>query len=386
MCLAERGRSVSGLGFGGVAIGYRVTMPIERGPTTTVDRRLDRAAAYSWRLLVVAAAVAATTWLLGQLLVVVLPVVVALLLSRALRGPVAWLTERGLPRSVAAGATLILFIGVVGLLVGAVGASIATEFDDLGSTVSEGFDDVQDWLVEDSPFDIDRDQLANLREEAGAWLTDVATSSGGSLASSAVLAVEFVAGLLLALIVTFFFLKDDDAIVRLGLRTVRPDRRPELRALGERAWSTLGGYLRGVAVLGVVEAVIIGAAVWLAGGDLVAAVVVITFLGAFVPIVGATFAGVVAVLVTLVTAGPTAAIVVAVVAVVVQQLDNDLLAPFIYGKSLQLHPLVILLSIAAGTALFGIVGALLAVPVVSVVINVLDESRNPVLTRVDEEE
>ncbi|WP_158412439.1 AI-2E family transporter [Ilumatobacter nonamiensis] len=360
-------------------------MSSERAVTApTVDRRVDRAAAYSWRILIIAAAVFALVWLLGQLLVVVIPVVVALLLTRALSVPTDWMVSRGLPRALAAGATMLLFIATVALLVGAVGASIASEFEDLGSTVSSGIDDVQNWLVEDSPFDIDRERLAELREQAGSRLSDVVQSSGGTIASSAVLAVEFVAGLLLALIVTFFFLKDDRTIVRLGLRTVREDRRAELHALGRRAWSTLGGYLRGVALLGVVEAIIIGAAVWLAGGDLVAAVVVVTMLGAFVPIAGAIVSGLIAVMVTLVTAGPTAAAIVAVVALVVQQLDNDLLAPFIYGKSLQLHPLVILLSIAAGTALFGIVGALLAVPVVSVVINVIDEFRNPELARDDE--
>lgn len=357
-------------------------MAIDRGMTSsTVDRRVDRAAAYSWRLLVIAAAVAALLWLVGQLLVVVIPVVVALLLTRALSGPTAWMASRGVPRGLAAGATLLLFIAALSLLLGGVGASVASEFDDLGTTVSEGVDDVQDWLVDDSPFDIDRERLSELREQAGSRVSDLAASSSGVVASSAVLAVEFVAGLLLALIVTFFILKDDQKIVRLGLRTVRPDRRDELHALGRRAWATLGGYLRGVALLGIVEATIIGVTVWLAGGNLVAAVVVVTLLGAFIPIVGAIVAGVIAVLVTLVTAGPTAAGIVAIVAIVVQQLDNDLLAPFIYGRSLQMHPLVILLSVAAGTALFGVVGALLAVPVVSVVLNVIDESRNPSLSR-----
>jgi predicted PurR-regulated permease PerM len=111
-------------------------------------------------------------------------------------------------------------------------------------------------------------------------------------------------------------------------------------------------------------------------------VVVVTLLGAFVPIVGATVAGVIAVvLVTLVAAGLTPALIVAAVAVVVQQLDNEILAPWIYGKSLQLHPLVILLGITAGTALFGRVGALLAVPVLAVTVNVINEARKPVIER-----
>jgi len=348
---------------------------------TPVDPRVRLAAAYSWRLLAIAAVVVGVLWLLGQLLIVVIPVVVALLVTRAILRPAIWLEQRGLPAGLAAALTVGAFVMIFALLVAGVGASVASEFDELGTTVSEGVDDIETWLVEDSPFDIDAARLEELREQAGSRLSSVASSSGGVVASSAVIAVEFVAGSLLALIITFFLIKDRETFVGLGLRTVRRERRPTLRALGERAWSTLGGYLRGVAVLGIVEATIIGAAVWIVGGRLVAAVAVVTLLGAFVPIVGAVVAGVVAVLVTLVTAGATPALIVAVVAIVVQQLDNDVLAPIIYGRSLQLHPLVILLGIASGSALFGFVGAVLAVPVISVVLNVIDEKRNPTIER-----
>lgn len=352
-----------------------------RRPRWRVDPRVERVAAYAWRLLVIGAAVYGVLWLLGQLLIVVIPIVVALLLTRVLLRPSAWLRGRGVPNSLAAALALVGLLAVLALLLVAVGASISSELDQLGTSLSEGVDNVETWLVEDSPFDIDQARLTDLREQAGKRASSLVSTSGGSIASGALLAVEFVTGMLLSLIVTFFMLKDHETMVDVGLRVVRPTRRPELRALGLRAWGTLGGYLRGVALLGVVEAIIIGAAVWLVGGGLVAAVVVVTLLGAFVPIVGAIVAGAVAILVTLGTAGLTSAIIVAVVALVVQQLDNDLLAPVIYGKSLQLHPLVILLGIAAGSALFGIVGALLAVPVISVVLNVIDESRNPHIER-----
>ena len=355
--------------------------PVPSSAAARVDPRVRVVAAYSWRLLAISAVAVGILWLVGQLLIVVLPMVVALLVTRAVLRPVEWLEGRGVPTGIAAALTLGAFILIIVGLVAGVGASVASEFDELGATVSEGIDDIETWLVEDSPFDIDATRLERLREQAGSQLSSVASSSGGLVASSTLIAVEFVAGSLLALVITFFLLKDRETFVRLGLRTVHRDRRPTLRALGERAWNTLGGYLRGVAMLGIVEATIIGAAVWIVGGRLVAAIVVVTLLGAFVPIVGAVVAGVVAALVTLVTAGTTPAIIVAVVALVVQQLDNDLLAPVIYGRSLQLHPLVILLGIASGSALFGFVGALLAVPVLSVVLNVIDEGRNPSIER-----
>lgn len=346
--------------------------------TITVDRRLQRLAAYSWRILIVAAALVALLWLVGQLLIVVIPVVVALFLTRALLPPAQWLQARGIPASLAAALAMAVLLAVLAAVTFGVGASIAGEFDQLGTTVSQGLDDVQTWIVEDSPFDISSSRVTELRDQAKDRVSEVFTT-GGAVESTAVLALEFVTGILLSMIVTFFFLKDHDLIVRAGTRLVAEERREHLRRLGDRAWSTLGGYLRGVALLGVVEAVIIGGAVWAVGGTLVAAVFVITLLGAFVPIVGAIVAGLVAILATLVTAGPGAALIVAGVAIVVQQLDNDLLAPVIYGKSLQLHPLVILLGIAAGSALFGVVGAVLAVPVISVLINVSDEARNPTI-------
>jgi predicted PurR-regulated permease PerM len=346
-----------------------------------VDPRLDRAAAYSWRLLVVAAAVVAALWLTGRLLVVVLPIFVALLIARVLFPLAGWMRARGLPKSLAAVLAMLGFLLALAALVAVVSTSLAGEIDDLGPTLSQAVDDVEDWIVDDSPFDVDRARIDQLRDQAGERLSDLFSSSGANLTETAATAAEVFAGSLLALIITFFILKDHERFAGAALRAVRADRRPEARALWLRTWATLGGYLRGVAILGIVEGAIIGVAVWAVGGSLVAAVVVITLLGAFVPIVGAVTAGVIAVLVTLVTAGVTPAIIVAVVALVVQQLDNDLLAPWIYGKSLQLHPLVILLGITAGTALFGFVGTVLAVPVIAVVLNVVDEHRHPQLAR-----
>jgi putative heme transporter len=153
------------------------------------------------------------------------------------------------------------------------------------------------------------------------------------------------------------------------------ERRSLVVRLSQRAWDTLGGYLRGAAILGVVEGLIIGTTVWLAGGELAIPIAVITFAAAFIPFVGAIIAGSIAVLVTLVTSGIGGALVVLVVAILVQQFDNDLLAPFIYGRSLSLHPLVVLFAIAGGSALVGPIGAAFAVPVTAVALNVIAEAR-----------
>ena len=145
--------------------------------------------------------------------------------------------------------------------------------------------------------------------------------------------------------------------------------------MGQRGWSTIGGYLRGTATLGLVEGTIIGITLLLVGAHLVIPVAVMTFLAAFFPLVGAVTAGVVATLVALVSAGFTQAMIVGGVALVVQQLDNDLLAPYVLGRAVRLHPLVILLSLTAGGAIAGLIGAFLAVPTAAVIIALTAEWR-----------
>ena len=340
-----------------------------------VHPSLVRAAAWSWRLLVVAAAVAVLLWLLGQLLVVVVPMAVAVLATRALWPVAAYFRRRGLRAGLAAILTMAVAAVVVGGLVTVAAASMMTEFDELGPTITEGIDDAETWLVEDSPFEVSRADIERWRDEAGQRAASFVGQGGGTIAAGAVLAAEVVVGSLLATIVTFFLLRDGSRMAGRLQRSLPAEHHDRAARAGARAWAALGGFLRGALLLGVVEAVVIGIALLVVGADLVAAVMIITFLAAFVPILGAIVAGVVAVLVTLVTAGATQALVIAAVAIVVQQLDNDLLAPVIYGRALRLHPLAVLLAIVAGGALFGLVGTFLAVPVLAVVANVTDELR-----------
>ena len=315
-------------------------------------------------------------WLTGQLLVVVVPLAVAALLTRALSPVSARLRRSGWRPGLAAAAVLVGFLVALGAVAGAVGVAVAGEIGDLGPTLQEGLDDVERWIVEDGPFDVSQADVDHWREQAGDALSSFVRSGQGNLVSGAVVAGEMVVGGLLALVVTFFFLKDGRRFIDAAVGRLSDHRRDVARRAGERAWDAAGGYLRGAAVLGFVEAVMIGLALLLAGGSLVAPVMVVTFLAAFVPIVGAVAAGLIAVLVALVTAGPLAALIVAAVALVVQQLDNDVLAPVIYGRALKLHPLVVLVGIAAGGSLFGFVGTVFAVPVLAVVINVVAEIKS----------
>ena len=345
------------------------------GTVRRVHPFVEWAGGYAWRLLAIGLAVAALVWLLGQVLVVVVPVAVALLLTRALAPVYRWLRRRNWRPALAALATVLGFLIVLGAILAVVGSTFVNEFDELGPTITEGIDEIERWLVEDSPFDINQSDIDNWRERAGEALSRFVQANQSSLTSGAVLVAEVAVGAVLALIVTFFLLKDGRRIFAKTLLAVPPDRRDRANRMATRAWDSAGGYLRGAAILGIVESIAIGIALLIVGASLVGPVMVLTFLAAFIPIVGAIVAGIVAVLVALVTAGPAQALIVAAIALVVQQLDNDVLAPVVYGRALRLHPLVILLGVAAGGALFGFIGTLFAVPALAVGLNVLDEAR-----------
>jgi predicted PurR-regulated permease PerM len=334
------------------------------------------AGAYSWWLIGVGIVGLAVLWLVAQLWVLLLAAAVATLLSRALDPPARYLRAHNWPRALVSATVLVGFLVLLAGVFAVLVPSIASEFDDLGPTVENAVDDIEDWLVEDSPFDVSRQDIQDFRDQADDRVGEVLASQSGTVISGTILVFEVVTGVILALVTTFFILKDGD---RFGNWMVGrfPDHRRDLTVrIGARAWRTLGGYLKGSATLGVIEGFVIGTTVWLVGGSLAIPVGVITFFAAFLPFLGAIVAGIVAILVTLVTAGVGGAIVVAVVALLVQQLDNDLLAPWVFGKNLELHPLIVLFAITAGGTLFGVFGAFLAVPVSAVLINIVAEIRN----------
>ena len=328
-----------------------------------------RAVAYAACFVVFGVALALVLEVVGRLGIVLFPVVLAVFLTRVLSVPNNVLLRRGLPPAAAAGLSLVGFIGVLALAGALIGPAVAGEFGDLGDTLSEGTAEIEDWIVQDSSLDVDRADIEDFKDDVEQRSRETLENSTDTIAQGARLVIEILVGFVLALILTFFALKDRHQLHDWLVRLLPRRHRSAGEAAARSAWATLGGYLRGAALLGLVEGVIIGAAMFFTGASLVLPVMLLTFLFAFIPLVGATVAGVIAVLVTLASAGLTPALIVAVVALVVQQFDSDLLAPWIYGKALSLHPAVILLSIASGAALFGIAGTLLAVPLVAIIVN-----------------
>lgn len=350
------------------------TTPARRRPD--VHPAIERLAAYSWRLIAIGVVAWFVLQLLATLRIVVFPIVIALFLTVVLTPPARWLRNLGLPPLLAVWAVFLGFLGVLVLAGFLIVPAIADEFADLGPTVEEAVESVEDWLVEDSPFDIDRQRLDQLQNQASDRISEAVRGSGGVILETAVLVFEVFAGLVLALVMTFFFLKDGERFQQWALRHIPREHQDTIRRGANRGWTTIAGYLRGSAALGVIEGVIIGLTLLATGASLVVPVMVLTFFAAFVPFVGAVVAGTIAVAVALATAGFAPALIVAGVALAVQQFDNDLLAPFVFGKALDLHPLIILVSVAAGGTLGGLAGAFLAVPVTATIINVTTAVRN----------
>ena len=338
--------------------------PSER-PRPRVPIGLDAAAGYSWRLLVTLAAVTVLVYVLVVLRLIVIPMFVALLLATLLVPLAERLRSRGVPSLLA---TWLVFVGGIGAMVALVfllAPQVADQLDDVGEDVRKGAEDVITWLV-DGPLDLSRDEVNRYLAQIADQVREQQSSLVSGAFRGAYLLVEVVAGLLLTLVLTFFFVKDGDRISRALAGFFPRDRRDDIRAVGRRSWEALGAYMRGTALVGVVDAIAIGIALLVLGVPLVVPLAIFTFFGAFFPLIGAVIAGIVATLVTLVTKGFVAALIVAGVTVAIQQLEGDVLQPIVLGRAVKLHPVMILLSITAGAIVAGVAGAFLAVPLAAV--------------------
>jgi putative heme transporter len=331
---------------------------------------LERAAAWSWRLLVCGAAVLAVLALLWYFRVIVLPSMIALTIAPALT-PVAGRLRRLRLERPAAALALVAGLAFVAGLIAIVTTSVLAQFDELRDSVSRAVDDITEWL-EGEPFDLSFDRVENLQ----ASLADSWRELSSYLASGVQAGIGFITGLVLALALLYFILRDGQAFWGWFLQRFSPEARPIVDRAGRRAWTVLGGYVRGTALIAAIDAVLIGIGLWLLGVPLAFALAVLVFLGAFVPFVGAFVSGLVAVLVAFADEGWEIALLALALVVAVQLIEGNFLQPIIQSRTVDLHPAIILLAVAAGASLFGILGAYLAVPVTAVVFAVVASLRS----------
>lgn len=320
------------------------------------------AAGWSWRLLLIGAAAYVLVQVGVTLGGLVLTVFAALLLTALLRPAVDGLDRRGMPRLAA---TWLLLLAAIGAACGVallVGMRIAGEFQALRENLARGLQQLRDLLV--TGLGIPPDRIEAITRD----LVGLVGSSGGGtgvVVQTARGLLSVLAGLALALFTAFWLVYDGDRVGRWLVGLLPARLAPTGDRAGHRAWSTLSGYLRGITIVALVDAVGIGLALVVIGVPLPLTLAVLTFLGAYIPLVGATLAGLAAVLVALAAKGVTAALLTLAAVIVVQQLEGQLLHPIVMGRALTLHPLAIAYALAAGGLLYGLVGAILAVPLVA---------------------
>jgi predicted PurR-regulated permease PerM len=336
-----------------------------------VPARLVWAGGIAWRLLAVVAAAAVAGWLAWRLRVVVLPVFIALGMATVLVPPARWLRRRGWPPLLATWAVFLAAVAVAAGVVALVAPPFVNELDALGEATSEAVDDMRAWLV-DGPLGLSEDQIDKAVDDATAAAEARSEDLAAVGVSGVLIVADLLVGAIVAIVLTFFFVKDGERITAWILDQVRPRTATDLREVGERIWRTVTGYFRGVAVNGLIEATLIGGGLAIMGVPLVIPLTVITFFGGFFPLVGALVAGALAAMVALVTQGFGTAVAVIVLAVVVQNLVSNLFDPLVMSRAVHLHPVVVLAVVTSGGILGGIIGAFIAVPLAAVVANVGD--------------
>lgn len=330
-------------------------------------------------LQVIIVGVIATALILGmlQLTVVVIPVLLALIVASAAAPLMAWLRRIGIPSVFATILTLLAFVVVLGGIGWLVVNAVRDQFDDLSKKAQDGFQSVLAW-AETLPFDIDQKQIDEWVGTATDFLTSAQFGSGALAGVSAV--ANFLTGLVLMIVTLFFFLKDGPRLWEFLIRPFRGSDYDRAVRVGHKAVHTFGAYLRGTAAVAAVDAIGITIGLLFLQIPLALPLGALVFVLAFIPIVGATVAGILAALVALVTNGLVAAIWVVVIVVAVNQLEGNFLQPFLMGRSMKLHAFAVLIALTIGTVLGGIVGAILAVPLTAAtwgIIQVWDGPNTP---------
>lgn len=336
-----------------------------------LPRSVQLSAAWSWRLLVIVAATAVGLWLLNYFKVIAVAVAVAVLLSVLLTPVARFLRERIRFSRVAASATSVVgLLVVVGGLLTLAGNSIVNGFADLASEATAGLDTLIGWLST-GPLQISASQIEAYRQQATTSLSDnTASLLSGALSVTTTLG-HVGTGAIIALFCTLFFLIDGRRIWFWVVGLLPLSARQRTHEASRRGLVALGAYTRTQILVALVDAVGIGIGAAILQVPLALPLATLVFIGSFIPIVGALISGSVAILVALVAHGPVVALAMLAVVLLVQQIEGHLLQPLLMGHAVSLHPVAVLLAVAAGSMAAGIVGALFAVPIAAVANTVL---------------
>lgn len=349
--------------------------PPATAESTTTEPGLARLARWSWQVVGVALAAVVLVLVADAARPVLVPVLVGLLLA-ALLSPVASLLRRVVPAYAASALTMVAFLGLVVAASWASGAQLGDGVRRLVASLPDILEDVQA-RVDDGVLGVTGDQVDQAVQQLQDWLTGNGGQVADQVLSLGTSAASLLTAMLLALVTTFFFLADGGRIWRWTAGLLPATHRARTDRAASQAWRALQAYIRTQAVVAAVDAIGIGLGAWLLGLPYVEAIVLIVFLTAFVPIVGAVFSGGLAVLVALGSQGVTEALIMLAVVLVVQQVESHVLQPVLMGKAVNLHPWAVIVGVALGSFLLGITGAVLAVPTMAIVNTVVRSWREP---------
>lgn len=322
------------------------------------------------RLIVIAASLVIIGWTIGHLWMVLFPVAMALIVSTVLGPPVAWLRHKGWPSGVAAAVVVIVFLSAIVGVIAILTPQVAGQTGEIAQGATDGLQKVRDWLT-DGPLGLSDGQISRAIAALQDKIKESASAIGSGVFSTIGAATSAIVNLVLVLMLSFFFIKDGHKFLP-WLKNLGGQRAGDhMVEVLDRVWGTLGGFIRTQTLVALIDATIIGAGMGIVGVGLAVPLAVITFFGAYIPIIGAFVSGALAVLVTLVTNSPKDALIILIVVIAVQQLEGNVLSPYLQGKNMNLHAAVVLLSVTAGGTLFGVTGAFLAVPVAASVAEIL---------------
>ncbi|MEV4972611.1 AI-2E family transporter [Streptomyces scopuliridis] len=344
---------------------YAPSVTAKPDPVAAIPWGMRVAGEAAWRLLVLAGLLWVLMRVIGAVQLVVMAFAAGLLITALLQPTVAWLKRHGMPRGLATALTAVAGFVLMGLVGWFVVWQVMENIDDLSNRVTDGINELKRWLL-DSPFHVTEAQINDIAKT----LSDAVGSNTEKITSAGLqgltVIVELLTGIVLAMFSTLFLLYDGRKIWHWTLKLVPAQAREGVAGAGPRAWRTLTAYVRGTVLVALIDALFIGLGLYFLNVPLAVPLAVFIFLGAFIPLVGALVSGALAVVVALVTQDVFTALMVLCVVLGVQQIEGHVLQPFILGRAVRVHPLAVVLSVAIGSLVAGIGGAVVAVPLVAV--------------------
>lgn len=337
--------------------------PVDARPRALSQRLTIRIGAYAWAIIGIAAVAVLLSMIVGRLSIVVIPLVLALFPAAVLTPLAVRLKDQGMRDALVAVllvvGTVLVISGIFTVLVPVVSGQI----DDISEQFRQGVEDLRAFLAR-GPFGLAPINLSDLIEQARERIrsADISSEAVGSIAEQA---GRFLTGLIVFILALFFYLKDGPLMAAWLRRQFPHALRDDASAVGKLVWTTIGSYFRGQLLVAFIDAVGITIGLLVLGVPLALPVGVLVFFGSLFPVVGAFVSGFVAVIIALATEGVVSALIVLGIVLGVQQLEGHVLQPLILGRATNLHPLAVVGALISGGALFGILGAFLAVPVVA---------------------